>query len=120
MLVNNSFARRDWRLLLIDGGHWLLVLLLMGAIIGVMGSQQRSVHRHADILDQLAVLGVVVADLGGKLLGRRHEWLARACGKEPLGDFRLARTAFISLRNRSTIAAGVPTGANNACQFVTS
>jgi len=37
MLVNNSFARRDWRLLLIDGGHWLLVLLLMGAIIGAIG-----------------------------------------------------------------------------------
>jgi len=37
MLVNNSFAKRDWRLLWIDGGHWLLVLLLMGAIIGGMG-----------------------------------------------------------------------------------
>jgi uncharacterized protein DUF1761 len=37
MVVNNGFAMRDWRLLLIDGGHWLLVLLLMGAIIGAMG-----------------------------------------------------------------------------------
>ena len=37
MLVNTSFARRDWRLIWIDGGHWLLVLLLMGAIIGGMG-----------------------------------------------------------------------------------
>jgi hypothetical protein len=37
LLVNNSFGRRDWRLLFIDGGHWLLVLLLMGAIIGTMG-----------------------------------------------------------------------------------
>ena len=37
LLVNNSFTRRDWRLLFIDGGHWLLVLLLMGAIIGAMG-----------------------------------------------------------------------------------
>ncbi len=37
MLVNNSFARRDWRLIWIDGGHWLLVLLLIGAIIGGMG-----------------------------------------------------------------------------------
>jgi hypothetical protein len=37
IIVNNSFARRDWRLLVIDGGHWLLVLLLMGAIIGAMG-----------------------------------------------------------------------------------
>jgi len=36
MLVNNSFAMRDWRLLLIDGGHWLVVLLLMGAIIGAI------------------------------------------------------------------------------------
>jgi hypothetical protein len=37
MLVNNSFAQRDWRLLAIDGGHWLVVLVLMGAIIGAMG-----------------------------------------------------------------------------------
>jgi hypothetical protein len=38
MLVNNSFAKRDWRLLWIDGGHWLVVLLLMGAIIGGIGA----------------------------------------------------------------------------------
>jgi hypothetical protein len=37
MLVNNSFAHRDWRLMLIDGGHWLVVLLLMGVIIGAIG-----------------------------------------------------------------------------------
>jgi hypothetical protein len=36
ILVNNSFARRDWRLLWIDGGHWLLVMVLMGAILGAM------------------------------------------------------------------------------------
>jgi hypothetical protein len=36
-LVNNSFARRDWRLLLIDGGHWLVVLLLIGTVIGAFG-----------------------------------------------------------------------------------
>src|SRR4051794_22438495 len=39
MLVNNSFAKRDRRLLWIDGGHWLIVLLLMGAIVGVMGTK---------------------------------------------------------------------------------
>jgi hypothetical protein len=37
MLVNNSFAQRDGRLLLIDSGHWLVVLLVVGAIIGAMG-----------------------------------------------------------------------------------
>ena len=37
MLVNNSFAHRDARLLLIDGGHWLVVLLLMGMVIGAIG-----------------------------------------------------------------------------------
>ena len=37
MLVNNSFAMRSRMLLLIDGGHWLVVLALMGAIIGAMG-----------------------------------------------------------------------------------
>ncbi len=38
MVVNNSFARRDPRLLLIDGGHWLIVLVLMGAILGGFGA----------------------------------------------------------------------------------
>jgi hypothetical protein len=37
MLVNYSFARRSRMLLLIDGGYWLIVLALMGAIIGAMG-----------------------------------------------------------------------------------
>ena len=37
MWVNNRFARRDRRLLAIDGGYWLIALLLMGAIIGAMG-----------------------------------------------------------------------------------
>ncbi len=37
MVVNNSFAMRSWRLTLIDGGYWLLALLIMGAIIGAMG-----------------------------------------------------------------------------------
>ena len=39
MVVNNTFARRDPRLLLIDGGHWLVVLLLMGAIVGGFGGK---------------------------------------------------------------------------------
>src|SRR5262245_36042723 len=32
MLINYSFARRKPMLLVIDGGHWLLVLTLIGAI----------------------------------------------------------------------------------------
>jgi Protein of unknown function (DUF1761) len=36
-VVNYSFGQRDPRLIWIDGGHWLLVLLVMGAIIGAMG-----------------------------------------------------------------------------------
>jgi hypothetical protein len=38
MLVNNSFAKRDRRLIIIDGGHWLLVLLLMGTVIGAISA----------------------------------------------------------------------------------
>jgi hypothetical protein len=38
MTVNNTFAQRDLRLLAIDGGHWLLVLVIMGAVIGVFGA----------------------------------------------------------------------------------
>jgi hypothetical protein len=37
MLVNNSFAKRRPLLLVIDGGHWALVLALIGAIIGGFG-----------------------------------------------------------------------------------
>src|SRR6202011_726716 len=37
MAVHNSFAMRSHRLTAIDGGHYLLVLVLMGAIIGAMG-----------------------------------------------------------------------------------
>jgi hypothetical protein len=37
MVVNYSFSGRDRRLLLIDVGNWLLVLLVIGAIIGGIG-----------------------------------------------------------------------------------
>jgi uncharacterized protein DUF1761 len=38
MTVNNAFAMRPYRLTLIDGGHYLLVLVVIGAIIGAMGA----------------------------------------------------------------------------------
>ncbi len=37
MIVNHAFARRKRAALLIDGGYWLLVLVLMGGIIGGLG-----------------------------------------------------------------------------------
>ena len=37
LVVSYTFAMRDWRLLLIDGGYWLLALVLMGGIIGAWG-----------------------------------------------------------------------------------
>jgi Protein of unknown function (DUF1761) len=37
MLVNYSFSGRDRRLLLIDAGNWLIVLLVTGAIVGGIG-----------------------------------------------------------------------------------
>jgi len=37
LVISYTFAMRDWRLLLIDGGYWLLVLVLMGGIIGAWG-----------------------------------------------------------------------------------
>jgi hypothetical protein len=37
LAVNYSFALRKPVLIAIDGGHWLAVLVLMGAIIGAMG-----------------------------------------------------------------------------------
>ena len=38
MGVNYSFTGRDKRLLLIDTGNWLIVLLVIGAIIGSIGA----------------------------------------------------------------------------------
>jgi len=37
LAVNNTFGMRSPKLVLIDGGHWLAALLLMGAVIGVWG-----------------------------------------------------------------------------------
>jgi hypothetical protein len=37
MAVNNAFGGRRPMLTAIDSGHWLVVLLIMGAIIGAMG-----------------------------------------------------------------------------------
>ena len=37
MLVNNAFSGRRYALTAIDAGHWLIVLVLMGIVIGWMG-----------------------------------------------------------------------------------
>jgi hypothetical protein len=37
MAVNNAFGARKPMLTVIDAGHWLVVLLIMGAVIGAMG-----------------------------------------------------------------------------------
>ena len=37
MVANYAFARRDTRLLLIDAGNWLMVLIVIGAVVGAMG-----------------------------------------------------------------------------------
>ena len=37
MLVNNAFTGRRYMLLAIDAGHWLVVLVIMGVVIGWMG-----------------------------------------------------------------------------------
>ena len=37
MLVNNAFGGRSYVLTAIDAGHWLVVLVLMGVVIGWMG-----------------------------------------------------------------------------------
>lgn len=38
MMVNHRFQGASWELTLIDGGHWLGVLLIQGAIIGWFGT----------------------------------------------------------------------------------
>jgi hypothetical protein len=37
MAVNNAFARRTLALTLIDGGHWLAVLVVQGVVLGLFG-----------------------------------------------------------------------------------
>jgi hypothetical protein len=37
LTVNYSFGRRPLKLMAIDGGHWLLVLMVQGVIIGLWG-----------------------------------------------------------------------------------
>ena len=37
MLVNHRFQGQGWKLSLIDVGHWLGVLLVMGAVFGLFG-----------------------------------------------------------------------------------
>jgi len=37
LLVNNAFAGRKYALTAIDAGHWLLVVIVMGAVIGWIG-----------------------------------------------------------------------------------
>lgn len=37
LTVNHRYQMQSWALTLIDGGHWLGVLLLQGAILGIWG-----------------------------------------------------------------------------------
>jgi hypothetical protein len=37
MVVNSAFSGRDKRLLLIDAGNWLIVLVVIGAVVGAIG-----------------------------------------------------------------------------------
>jgi hypothetical protein len=37
MSVNNAFGRQNPVLLVIDGGHWLAVLLVIGLVLGAFG-----------------------------------------------------------------------------------
>lgn len=37
LIVNHGFQGSRWSLTMIDGGHWLGVLLIQGAVIGALG-----------------------------------------------------------------------------------
>jgi hypothetical protein len=37
IVTNNAYARRKWSLTMIDSGHWLLVLIVQGAVLGLFG-----------------------------------------------------------------------------------
>jgi len=37
LIVNHGYQGARWKLTLIDGGHWLIVLMIQGAVIGYLG-----------------------------------------------------------------------------------
>ena len=37
LIVNHRFQGASWGLTLIDGGHWLAVLIVQGVVLGLMG-----------------------------------------------------------------------------------
>ncbi|MEO1205157.1 MAG: DUF1761 domain-containing protein [Pseudomonadota bacterium] len=37
LITDNQFRAYGWRLTAIDGGHWLGVLMIQGAVIGILG-----------------------------------------------------------------------------------
>lgn len=37
MLVTNAFEGRSWRLTAVNAGHWLLVMIVIGAVLGAWG-----------------------------------------------------------------------------------
>ncbi|MCP5083787.1 MAG: DUF1761 domain-containing protein [Alphaproteobacteria bacterium] len=38
LIVNHRFQDASWSLTIIDGGHWLGVLMIMGIVIGLIGT----------------------------------------------------------------------------------
>ncbi len=38
LIVNHRFQDASWSLTIIDGGHWLGVLMIMGIVIGLIGA----------------------------------------------------------------------------------
>ena len=81
MLVNNSFALRDPRLLAIDGGYWLVVLVLMGAIIGRDGRLE-SVPLLAQLLEHppLEIVGGARGDALAEQDSTPASWQAFSAG----------------------------------------
>jgi hypothetical protein len=37
IVTNNAYAKRKWSLTMIDSAHWLLVLIVQGAVLGLFG-----------------------------------------------------------------------------------
>ena len=56
LAVNNTFGLRNAKLIVIDGGHWLAVLPLMGAIIGCLGPTDGKIIQIPDQSGGLARL----------------------------------------------------------------
>ena len=96
MAGEQHLRRRDARLLLIDGGHWLLVLVLMGAIIGGIGDVTRIIEENDDMRTRIIPVMLVATVAAFAMVGALA---TRTAAQHPMGRRRRRMRRRRSIRN---------------------